>query len=241
MNRLLFDTKRFFDFAARRGLLNGESDSGYAVHSLLGELFQDLAPKPFFISNWDKRFFTLLFYSDSTREDFMNQARLFSDPSCYSVVDWDRFDQKPLPEKWNPGLKLGFDVRVCPVKRKKAVEGFRTQNGAEIDAYLSYLENRDKDQAIQTRFQVYEEWVRKQLEESEVKCLKIETKSFKLISLQRRNNEREIKSYITRPEAFVNGVIEIINPESFSQLMKRGIGRHRAFGFGMILLKSMKE
>ena len=40
-----------------------------------------------------------------------------------------------------------------------------------------------------------------------------------------------------RPEVVLGGRFTITDPDTFTALLTRGIGRHRAFGFGMILLK----
>jgi CRISPR system Cascade subunit CasE len=34
-----------------------------------------------------------------------------------------------------------------------------------------------------------------------------------------------------------NGVLEVTEPGTFASSLARGIGRHRAFGFGMLLLR----
>ena len=38
------------------------------------------------------------------------------------------------------------------------------------------------------------------------------------------------------PDVVVDGLLEVANPAAFCALLARGIGRHRSFGFGMILL-----
>ena len=35
----------------------------------------------------------------------------------------------------------------------------------------------------------------------------------------------------------VEGTLTVGDPDAFSRLLARGIGRHRAFGFGMLLLR----
>jgi CRISPR system Cascade subunit CasE len=39
------------------------------------------------------------------------------------------------------------------------------------------------------------------------------------------------------PDAVFNGQLQIADPVAFAALVARGVGRHRAFGFGMLLLK----
>jgi CRISPR system Cascade subunit CasE len=35
----------------------------------------------------------------------------------------------------------------------------------------------------------------------------------------------------------MTGILEVTGGEAFARLLARGVGRHRAFGFGMLLLK----
>ena len=57
--------------------------------------------------------------------------------------------------------------------------------------------------------------------------------------LLRRDHLTKRKSHrIEKPSATFKGVLEVTEPARFAGLMQRGIGRHRAFGFGMILLRN---
>ena len=38
------------------------------------------------------------------------------------------------------------------------------------------------------------------------------------------------------PDATLKGSLRITDPTAFAHLVARGVGRHRAFGFGMLLL-----
>ena len=38
------------------------------------------------------------------------------------------------------------------------------------------------------------------------------------------------------PDATLTGHLRITDPTAFAHLLARGVGRHRAFGFGMLLL-----
>ncbi|MEE8524028.1 MAG: type I-E CRISPR-associated protein Cas6/Cse3/CasE [Thermoanaerobaculia bacterium] len=40
-----------------------------------------------------------------------------------------------------------------------------------------------------------------------------------------------------RPDALLTGTLEVTDPDAFATLLARGVGRHRAFGFGMLLLR----
>ena len=39
------------------------------------------------------------------------------------------------------------------------------------------------------------------------------------------------------PDATIHGTLNVSEPAQFMQLLLRGIGRHRAYGYGMLLLR----
>ena len=42
---------------------------------------------------------------------------------------------------------------------------------------------------------------------------------------------------VLRSDAVLRGVLSITNPRAFAELLARGIGRHRSYGYGMLLLR----
>jgi CRISPR system Cascade subunit CasE len=66
---------------------------------------------------------------------------------------------------------------------------------------------------------------------------------FSLEQVTRRNHgEQERRSTrSTIPAVTVRGLLEVRDGAEFGQTMMRGVGRHRAFGFGMIVLRSVEE
>ncbi len=234
MIRFLLNTARFYDFAKRRGLLSTSCDDGYVIHSLMAELWGEMAPKPFFVSGRDSRYLTVLAYSTFPKSVFIEHAQAFADPSCYEVIKWEHFSEKLMPT-WSNNLMLGFNVRVCPTKRSS-----KSSSYGERDAYLSYIEhqNNSEDLSYQpmTRFDVYKEWLKDQLEKAgSVEVKKAEVETFQWSKFQRRNQKRKI-TVIERPDVFLKGELRLLDGKSFCSTLERGIGRHRSFGFGMLLL-----
>jgi CRISPR system Cascade subunit CasE len=245
MIRFLLDSMRFFDFAKRRGLLNQSCDEGYAIHSLMYELWGEKAPKPFFISGRQSKHITIIGYSTYSKNQYIEHAKAFADPSCYEIIDWQHFSDKQMPSMWATGSTFGFHIKVCPVKRANKSNQYHTNANAERDAYLAYLEERKRlDSSVtpsMTRFEVYKDWLKKQLEkENSISVEKINLDSFQLVNLQRRNQKRKI-SISKRPDVTLRGEIKVLDSDLFNRLLERGIGRHRSFGFGMLLLHPIKE
>jgi CRISPR system Cascade subunit CasE len=60
--------------------------------------------------------------------------------------------------------------------------------------------------------------------------------------LVRRTHGTARRSHLTeRPDVLFGGTIEVTDAQAFPQLLERGVGRHRAFGFGMMLLRPPRE
>jgi len=70
------------------------------------------------------------------------------------------------------------------------------------------------------------------------------TDALRLIGFRRVRSQRNARvggkvkqRGVERPDALFTGELTIRDAEAFARLLARGIGRHRAFGFGMLLLR----
>jgi len=52
----------------------------------------------------------------------------------------------------------------------------------------------------------------------------------------REDDRRRASRAIDGPDVTFTGTLEVTDSAAFSALLARGLGRHRAFGFGMLLL-----
>jgi CRISPR system Cascade subunit CasE len=57
-----------------------------------------------------------------------------------------------------------------------------------------------------------------------------------LVSFQRTRVQRGGRR-IEGPDAVVHGTLTITDPTAFAALLARGVGRHRSYGYGMLLLR----
>ncbi len=53
------------------------------------------------------------------------------------------------------------------------------------------------------------------------------------------DGKRKVR-FVNGPDVIFTGQLQVEHSEAFARLLARGIGRHRAFGFGMLLLKPAK-
>ena len=83
---------------------------------------------------------------------------------------------------------------------------------------------------------MYTEWLSTQLDRSGGASL--DTERTKLVSFQRIRAYRKRRGrHSEGPDALMRGVITISNSQAFAALLARGVGRHRAYGYGMLLLR----
>ena len=123
------------------------------------------------------------------------------------------------------------DVQFMPV--------FRTsRSGIEQDIFLrqpSVGQNRLR------RDELYCEWFTEQMRASDaVEVVGTSLHSFRLVrQLRRARSATGVRSaaQLIRPQAEVRSEIIVKEPDLFARLLARGIGRHTAFGYGMLLLR----
>ncbi len=264
--QLQFDAGGLAGLERRRGLTSGRHpvDTSYLVHCALVELFQQQAPKPFWVVESDARngaavsstgpppgrFITVLAYASLEAAALHELAKGFAGPAAYNLLRWDRFVSKPMPDVYPEGMRLGFEVRVCPVVRKhasgSALVGTRERvwsAGQEIDVFL--------DQAWQhpdeplDRETVYVNWLAGQLAGRGGACLETTNgrstagmNRFSLEKMTRRTQGQErSRKDIQRPDVTLTGVLTVTDGPRFGALLRQGLGRHRSFGFGMLRIR----
>jgi CRISPR system Cascade subunit CasE len=235
MLRLCLDTAGLFELGRRRHLPLREIDVGYLAHCALGELFGEGAPKPFHLEN-GRRVVSLLAYSPAGAEELRRRADTFATPEVHAICDWGRFAAKPMPSSWEAGVRYGFRVRTCPVVRMMR-DGEKHRRGAEVDAFLARCWQLGDGTPVD-REAVYREWLTAELERRGGAILReFRMTSFQRERLVRRTGVERRAAIRERPDATMEGVIEVSDGAAFGELLRRGIGRHRSFGFGMLLLR----
>lgn len=217
------------------------SDLGDALHGLLRAAFGDAAPQPF--RYLDERQ-GLLAYTTLGAEAMAAQVAL-ADPVAAQTLGLGASHQhegyrlRPFPVHWPAGQVLAFEVRVRPTVR--AAQG-------EQDAFLHSVAQAHG--APLQRGAVYAQWLRAHLSVREgapreawqgaVDLLDVQLTAFQRLAIVRRTQSAAGESRrgraIDGPDALLTGRLRVLDPVAFEHLLARGVGRHRAFGFGMLLL-----
>ena len=104
----------------------------------------------------------------------------------------------------------------------------------ERDAFQAEAERYDRGEMPRSREQVYTDWLRKRLESRGAARLEGAT----LAMFQRTRAIRKLHRPPSEgPHALMRGTMTISDPAEFARLVAGGIGRHKAYGYGMLLLR----
>jgi CRISPR system Cascade subunit CasE len=63
----------------------------------------------------------------------------------------------------------------------------------------------------------------------------------KVGAVEGNRNARRGTRLMTMPEAEFEGTLEVLDGTAFHAVLARGIGRHRAFGYGMLLVRPASD
>lgn len=236
MIQLQLDPVALIRFLQSQGLNRREDeDLGYGVHAWLTSAFGSLAPRPFrlFMSSKDRRPPKILGYAQQSHFTLVEKAKSFAEPFTLSVCDLDKhIASREMPARWVEGTHLRFEVLACPVGRK-------SRSGVEKDVYLIRQDSLAEDAKL-TREAVYTEWLARQLASAcDVQNTAVD--GFRLVAQSRRSGSKDKDkkrlARLLRPQAHMRGMLRVRDSMAFGKIVTRGIGRHRAFGYGMLLLK----
>ncbi|HCB13799.1 MAG TPA: type I-E CRISPR-associated protein Cas6/Cse3/CasE [Gammaproteobacteria bacterium] len=238
MVQLRLDPVSLIQFAQDHGVNRAaDEDLGYGVHAWLAALFGPLAPKPFRLlepgTAWRKdQPLQWLGYSRQDGATLREQAEMFALPLALAVCDVAELTAaKPMPATWPVGRRLGFEVLACPVSRRET----------EKDVFLRRVESMGETHPPVNRAAVYGEWLVRQMEGAAT-LESVQLAGFRLVRLLRRSQqaatqERRFGQLVVLPQALLRGVMTVQDEAAFAALLARGVGRHRAFGYGMLLLR----
>jgi CRISPR system Cascade subunit CasE len=235
MFRCDLDVRALVERGHRQGLQLTWLDTGYLVHAALDGTFGKGAVRPFVVDEAFARKVRVLGYSEVSGDELRAHANTFADPSDHQAWRWESFASKPMPTAFREGQKLGFELTVCPVVRSGGSS--RYKKGAEVDAFLARCAEVGEDRHVD-RGAVYREWLVARLEARGARPVQLELSRHERVQMLRRTQGAERKGKkLERPLATFKGDLVVRAPDQFAQAIARGVGRHRAFGFGMLLLR----
>lgn len=207
------------------------ADKDYLIHAAMRLSFGSKAPQPFEVFDSGGRALKVLGYADCTGTELVEEMVSAAEPMLHEVISPDSVRSKNMPESWSVGRTLGFRVRFCPISRRSGEDG----KIVERDAFLAACE-RTPDEAID-RETVYANWLMERFKAfGGAEILNMRMKSFRLNEFRRKDKGRTLRK-LTRPESVFDGVLKVSDSGGFASMLREGIGRHKAFGFGAVLLR----
>lgn len=240
--RLQPDMARLARWAHSSGLRDAAADPGYALHAATRAALGSLAPKPFALrqrAGMDE----LVGYTPASTEHLARACALDAhDPDAAAALRLQEMVAKAMPMDWRVGECFSFEARVAPVVRSRA-----KAPGSYVEVDAAY--HPDYVSTPGDRATAYGAWMRAQLgRQGAAELLSHETVMFQLTDMVRRtqaaDNVRGDRptegGRSTRrgllPDLTVHGELRVADGPAFASLLARGLGRHRTFGFGCLLL-----
>lgn len=236
-----------------------EPDEGYMVHAALRSLFGDVGPQPFAVdaeATDDARrgdAVTVYGYASADADRLIAAAKA-GDARFSHAFELGRLASKPMPSL-TAGMRLALRAR-CVVSRRAHCDGgvdlggrrkTRWSKGDELDAYVLECARVDPHGAGDCgvkREDVYAGWLAERLATGGASladpAAPPRVVAWRRVRLLRRGgvvDGRRPGRAVELPEATFDVEIVVQDPVAFDVLLRRGIGRHRAFGYGMALLR----
>jgi CRISPR system Cascade subunit CasE len=179
-------------------------------------------------------------------------AESFADPAFSATLDLPHAPEpKCMRDDFPIGTRLGFRVRIRPVTRtggRRAdttrADGPVPKKARERDAFLAHV---DAMTAAETpavpRAECYFNWLGSQLAGmgARLECGRIDAFRFTRLLTRDGVAAGRRRRYLNGPDAVATGTLKVIDTKDFAVGLARGVGRFRAFGFGMLLLSPPRD
>ena len=208
-----------------------QRDADRALHCLVYESFgPSQTPKPFsaHVRRADgEPVGRLLAYTPLDSVELKRIAKTRQTLPQAAVLDPKTIRTTPIPNQWQEGSTIGFQIRVWPCHRTRPNRD--NQPKGEHDVYLRANGN-------QTREEAYCQWLTGLIQRqggAEALPETLRMTKFALRRVQRQTSQK----WIIGPDVTIEGACVITDAQKWQEAVTKGIGRHKAFGYGMLLLK----
>jgi CRISPR system Cascade subunit CasE len=244
--QLRFDPRGLLAHARNRSRGRRSGDLGYVTHMVLKELFGAQAPQPFRLKTAED-FFTVLGYAEHDHHTLLTTAQAVAEPDVLSIWRRDGAFSKPMPEM-PAGMRLGFELVAAPTRRvrgstvtgggdpERALRAVKGEGASyEVDAWVA--ERLRLGDAAAPREDVYRAWLVEQVTRiggAELDHIDLEPHRERFA---RKGTGDDSAARHEHTLVLYRGTLRVTDPAAFHTLLARGIGRHRAFGLGMLLLR----
>lgn len=241
MLRLLPDLGALARWAAATGQRALRDDPGYALHAALRATLGQHAPKPFALLErpGSQQVIGYTRAEDQALREALAMAAI-TDPLAAQALGLDERAQpviRAMPAVWRPGLRLSFEARVAPVVRSRVAQG---GTYPEVDAAFHPAFAGDEPG---NRERAHARWLARELSrDGAAQLVHHRAVAFSLAAIARRTfaadpqqGGRQTRAGLL-PDLTVRGELQVQDAAAFDGLLARGLGRHRSFGYGCLLI-----
>ena len=214
---------------ARWSAAEGHSDTDRTLHCLVYHTFgSENVPRAFAATadpEQPKEHAVLWAYTGMDESELTKIARANQNPITAGIMSPYAFRTKELPSTWQEGTTLEFKVRTTPTYRPQHSKG-------EADVHL-------RPNAAETRQQSYCNWLADLLQRKAGVEAAVHTMRMTKYA-QRRVRRQDDQNWLTLPDITIEGACTIRDPDLWAPALQFGVGRHKAYGYGMLLVKPIR-
>lgn len=201
------------------------SDDSLVIKTVLTETFSGAYVRPWAVHARHGPRLVIVGYGNDEHA-VLNDRRRLALPSLQAAVGEACSAEMP-PIRTGEGYR--FAVRMVPTVRV-------TPNGerrhGERDAFLVEADRAGADAGL-SRDAVYARYLEDRLQGAAIASCRLD--GFRLVRLARPAKHGQAQK--TMPEAILSSALEVTDPAAFSECLTTGIGRQRAYGYGMLRLQ----
>lgn len=228
-------------------------DPGYLVHAATRKIFGELGPQPFLVQSEQSR---VLGYTPAD-EAFLRQclenfrSDEGSDSLLPAVFNLPEICSRVMPEQWSKGSRYRFSVYCRPTIRRGKVESDvwlmknyfaceEAKKNGTFDGTIHEFRQLHKGEIEET----YRQWLQRRFAPAaELRNVVITGSRSSYLTTRSAKDHRGAPTHSERrsyPETMFVGELCVTESQAFERLVRHGVGRHCAFGFGMLLLKAVQ-
>ncbi len=177
--------------AARERLLPPGDDLGYAWHAVFAASFGEKAPTQFVYlppgEHGGGPSGRLLAYSSHSLGHMRDVSATFADPQFSAPLRLEAALEKVMPTVFQPGTRLGLQVRLRPVSRSTERRGDdRSGPRGERDVFLRAVDRAGGTVSV-TRAECYDAWLRDKLIAAGAEVERMRMTAFRFTRLRTRD------------------------------------------------------
>jgi CRISPR system Cascade subunit CasE len=201
-------------------------DDSLILKSILWEGFSGSAIRPWAIHAQRGPITTIVGYTQMDAGE-LNKRRSLALPSIQAAVGDVLAVRLP---SLSSGERYRFLICLVPTIRVTKAEGRRY---GERDAFLAKADTAGKDAGLK-RDDVYRDYLVERLAGASIEASRLV--QFRLRQFMRPRKDRSVSGK-TLPEAVIEGRLRVEDPGKLIEAIGAGVGRQRAYGFGMLRLQ----